>query len=128
MNFLSTFSQFRFWLSPKENLFFQSRTTNSKFSIGNPLEGFMLLVTKKKQFEGQDFTLSIAGFGRIRKSEFHSKDGSIWLCNQVCLLKCKGLDGHSHGTNQIWVDLVQNDLDYRDVIHIIKTILGVIRV
>ena len=127
LKFLSTFSHFRFWLSPKKSLFSKLHRQQEAFDW-EPNGRFWLVVTKKKQFEGQDFTLSIAGFGRIRKSEFHSKDRSIWLCNQVCLLKCKGLDGHSDGTNQIWVDLVQNDLEYRDIIHIIKTILGIIRV
>ena len=91
------------------------------------MEDFRLLVTKKKQFEGQDFTLSIASFGGIGESELPNKDRSLWLCNQDCRLKCKGFDGHSDGTNQNWVDLGQNDLEYRDIIHIIKILLGIIR-
>ena len=105
LKLLSTFSQLRFWLSPKQNLFFQSRTTSRKLSIGNPMEDFRLLVTKKKQFEVQDFTMSKASFGGIGESEFQINDRSIWLCNQVCLLKCKGFYWHSDGINRNWDDL-----------------------
>ena len=91
------------------------------------MEDFRQIVRKKKQFEGQDFTLSIASFGGIGKSDSQIKDRNIWFCNQDCPLKCKGFDGHSDGTNQNWVDLGLNYFEYRDIIHIIKTLLGVFR-
>ena len=70
----------------------------------------------------------IASFGRIGESELQMIDWSIWLCNQVCLLKCKEIDWLSDGTNQNWVDLEQTEIEYRDNIHIIKTSLGIFRV
>ena len=76
--------------SAQRRVFFQSCTNSRELSIGNLMEDFRLLVTEKKQFEGQDFTLSIASFGGIGKSESQIKDRNLWLCNQVCLLKCKG--------------------------------------
>ena len=127
LKFLSTFSQFRFWLSPKASLF-QNCTTCRKLSFGILMEDFRLLVRKKKQFEGQVFTLSIASFGGIGKSESQIKDRNTWLCNQVCLLKCKRFDWHSDRTNQNLVDFYQTEFEYRDIIHVIKTYLGVIRV
>ena len=102
LKFLSTFSQFRFWLSPKASLF-QNCTTCRKLSFGILMEDFRLLVRKKKQFEGQVFTLSIASFGGIGKSESQIKDRNTWLCNQVCLLKCKRFDWHwSHKSKLSW--------------------------
>ena len=70
----------------------------------------------------------IACFERIGESELQMIDWSIWLCNQFCLLKCKGIDWLSDGTNQNWVDLEQTEIEYRDDIHIIKTSLGIFRV
>ena len=92
------------------------------------MEDFRLLITKKKQFEKNDFTLSTANFGGIGKSELPIKDRSIWLCNKNCPLKCKWFDGHSDGTNQNWVDMGLNDFEYRDIFHKIKTLLGDFRV
>ena len=70
LKFLSTFSQFRFWLSPKRVFFFQSWATSGNFSIGSLMEDCSLVATKKKQFGRQEFTRSIASFGGIGKSEF----------------------------------------------------------
>ena len=92
---------------------------NGRFQAGN---------YEEKQFEGKGFTMSKASFGGIGESELPIKDRSIWFFNQVCLLKCKGFDGHSDRTNQNSVDLEQNDFEYRDFIHIIKTFLGNFRV
>ena len=107
--------------SAQKRVFYQSCTTSRELSIGNLMEDFRLLVTEKKQFEGQDFTLSIASFGGIGKSESQIKDRNLWLCDQVCLLKCKRFDGHSDGTNQNWVDLGQTEFENRDIIHFICT-------
>ena len=78
--------------------------------------------------EGQDSTMSKASFGGIGESELPIKDRSIWFFSQVCLLKCNGFDGHSDRTNQNWVDLGQTEFEYRDVILITKTFLGIFRV
>ena len=127
MKFSSTFSQLRFCLSPKESLFAQLRCRQERFRW--ELDGrFWAGRYEEKQFEGQDFTMSKASFGGIGKSELPIKDRSIWLCNQDCPLKCNGFDGHSVGANQNWVDLGLNYFEYRDIIHIIKTLLGVFRV
>ena len=61
-----------------------------------------------------------ACFGRIRESELQMIDWSIWLCNQVCLLKCKGIDWLSDGTNQNLVALEHTEFECRDIIHIKK--------
>ena len=71
--------------------------------------------------------MSKASFGGIGESELPIKDRSVWFFNQICLLKCKGFDGHSDWTNQNWVDLGQTEFEYRDIIHIIKTFLGIFR-
>ena len=119
MKFSSTFSQLRFCLSPKEGLFAQLRCRQERFRW--ELDGrFWAGRYEEKQFEGQDFTMSKASFGWIGESELPIKDRSIWFFNQVCLLKCKGFDGHSDGTNQNWVDFYQTDFEYRYIIHIIK--------
>ena len=96
--------------------------------IGNLMEDFGLVVTKKEQFECHFFTISLACFGRIGQPQLQNRYRSIWLCNQVCLLKCKGYDWHWDGTNQNWVDLGQNDFEYGDIILTIKTLLGIFRV
>ena len=106
---------------PKAESFFQSCATCRKFSIGNMMEDIRLVATKKKQFEGQDFTMSIANFGGIGKSELQVRDRSIGLCNQVSLFKCKWIDWHSDGTNQNWIDLETTDFVYWDIIHVIGT-------
>ena len=76
---------------------------------------------EEKHFEGQDFTRSIASFGRIGKSELEIKDRKIRLSNQVCLLKYKGFDWHSDGLNQNWVELEPTNFDQWDIIHNIST-------
>ena len=128
LKLLSTFSQFRFWLSPKRVFFFQSCATSWNFSIGSLMEDCSLVATKEKHFGRQEFTMSIASFGGIGKSEFQIKDRSLWLCNQVCLLECSRFCWHSDGTNQNWVDLEQTEFEYRDIVHNIKTFLGNFRV
>ena len=114
------FKSFSLLISPKKETFFQGRATSRKFLIGNLMEDFRLVVTKKKEFEGNVFTLSRASFGGIGKSEFQILDRSIWLCNQVCLLECKGFDWHSDGTNQNLVALEHTEFECRDFIHIKK--------
>ena len=113
---------------PKKSLFFQSCATSWNFSIGSLMEDCSLVATKKKHFGRQEFTMSIASFGGIGKSEFKIKDRSLWLCNQVCLLECSRFCWHSDGTNQNWVDLERTEFEYRDIIHNIKTFLGNFRV
>ena len=105
-------------------VFFQDCATSRKLSNGNLMEGSRVVITKKKQFEGNDFTLSGASFGRIGKPEFETKDRSKWLCNPVFLLKYKGFVWHTDGTNQNWVHLRSTEFEYRDIIHNIKTLLG----
>ena len=108
-------------ISPKKESFFQGRATSRKFLIGNLMEDFRLVVTKKKQFEGNVFTLSRASFGGIGKSEVQFKDRSIWWCNPVFLLKCIGFDWHSDRTKRNCVDLEQNHFECRDIILIKST-------
>ena len=119
-NFWALSVNYAFELAQKRD-FFQSCATCRKFLIGNLMEDFRLVVTKKKQFEYQDFTMSVASFRRIGNSGLQLKDQSIWLSNQVCLLKYKGFDWHSDGLNQNWVELEPTNFDQWDIIHNIST-------
>ena len=122
------FKSFSLLISPKKESFFQGRATSRKFLIGNLMEDFRLVVTKKKQFEGNVFTLSREKFGGHGKSEVQFKDRSIWLCNPDFLLKCIGFDWHSDRTKPNWLDLEQNEVECRDIIHIKTTASSSFRV
>ena len=104
-----------------ESFFFQSRTTSRKLSIGNPMEDFRLLVTKKKQFEVQDFTMSIAGFGWIGESEFKSRTEVYHCAFQSVCWSVKDLIDilmEQIKTELVWI---KTPVEYRENILIIST-------
>ena len=87
------------------------------------MEDFRLVFTKKTAWRLGFYNVNSKfwSFGGIGESEFHFKDHrSVWLCNQVCLLECKGFDWHSDGTNQNWVDLEQTEVKNWDDIDIVS--------
>ena len=107
---IQLFEQFQsisFLAQRKKRDLVQRWTIRWSCSIGNLMEDFRLVVTKKKYFKRNDITLSRTCFGGIGKSKLQIKDRSIRLWNPVILLKCIRFNWHSKlswfGTNWIWL-------------------------